>query len=307
MFIAPFALLYALYIIIVYAAIYARKKILEEGRNWRGIPAFLGGVAFFLILGILYFGIFTFYFLYYIAYFIIPTLIALPLVIAYKANSKIERKQVTGYQVIRRVVSLTETLGIIGPVLVLIGCVLLFIGSFTRVFWGWSYTSYISYLFTWICSLIGFIGVILGLKGRTYGRFFCFLAGIIVVAGSFIFVGRWGTILTISLFYFDPYIVLIGGIFSIASQNDFLMYYLKGREFSEEFISIEEEIDKIKDLKLFLQEKLGSDWEQIKISLEAYQAGELDKNTFITIAIKNIGNKFIHIFKEGKRGKLSEF
>ncbi len=100
--------------------------------------------------------------------------------------------------------------------------------------------------------------------------------------------------------------MLIGGILSVASQNDFLMYYVKGRALSEDFISIEEEIDKIKDLKLFLQEKLGSDWENIKISFEAYQVGELDKNTFITTAIKNVGNKFIDIFKEEKRGKINE-
>jgi hypothetical protein len=113
--------------------------------------------------------------------------------------------------------------------------------------------------------------------------------------------------LTLSIFFFDPYIVGIGGLLSIISHNDFLMHYLKGREVTEKFISIESEIEKIKDLKLFLQEKLGSDWEKIKIILEAYQAGELDKNTFITTAIKNIGNKFIEIFKEEKRGELNEF
>jgi len=303
MFIAPFALLYALYIIIVYGAIYARKKILEEGRNWRGVPSFLGGVAFFVIIGVVYFGIFSFYDLYYGAYFIIPILIAIPLVVAYKANSKIKRRERIDYEVIREEMSWRETVGIIGPVLVLIGCGMLFIMSFLSLVWGWYYANYLSNLFTWLCSLLGFIGVIFGLKGRTYGRFFCFLAGLLAIAGSYI---QWGRVLTISLFFFDPYIVGIGGILSIISQDDFLMYYLKGREFTDRFISIEEEIGKIEDLKMFLQEKLGSDWEKIKISLEAYQAGELDKNTFIATAIKNIGNKFINIFKEAKRGELNK-
>lgn len=307
MFIAPFALLYAFYIIVLYAIIYVRKKIFEEGRNWRGIPTFLGGVAFFLMIGILYIGFLTFYFLFYLSYFVIPLLIIIPLIIGYKANSRIKRKEVTGYQIIHREMNWTETVGIIGPVLVLIGCSLLFFSSIMHIFWGWYYQNYISILFLWICSLNGFAGVFLGLKGRTSGRFLCFLSGAMVVAGCFINIGPWGTILTVSfLGYIDPFIVLIGGILSIASQNDFLTYYVKGRELSEEFISIEEEIDKIKDLKLFLQEKLGSDWENIKISFEAYQVGELDKNTFITTAIKNIGNKFIDIFKEEKRGKISE-
>jgi hypothetical protein len=307
MFIAPFALIYAFYIIVLYAIIYVRKKILEEGRNLRGVPTFLGAIAFFLMIGILYTGFLTFYFLSYFSFFVIPLLILIPLIIEYKANSKIKRKEVTGYQVIHREMNWTETVGIIGPVLVLIGCSLLFFSSIMYIFWGWYYLNYISILFTWICSLNGFAGVLFGLKGRTYGRFLCFLSGALVVAGCFIFIGPWGTILTVSFIgYFDPFIVLIGGILSVASQNDFLMYYVKGRDLSEEFISIEEEIDKIKDLKLFLQEKLGSDWENIKISFKAYQVGELDKNTFITTAIKNVGNKFIEIFKEEKRGKINE-
>jgi len=304
-FIAPFALLYAFYIIIVYVAIYARKKILEEGRNWRGVPMFLGGIAFFVVIGIIYFGIFTFYYLFFAAYIILPILIIVPLVIAYKANSKIERKDVVGYQVIHKKMSWSETVGIIGPVLVLIGCAILFFESFLYIFWGWYGIGYLSPLFTWFCSLIGFAGVILGVKGRSYGRFFCFLAGVLAIAGRFIPIQEW-TVLTFSYFFFEPFLLGIGGILCVISQNDFFMYYLKGRELHEEFINIEVEIDKIDDLKLFLQEKLGSDWDKIKISLEAYQAGELDKNTFITTAVKNIGNKFIDIFKERKRGKLND-
>lgn len=303
MFIAPFAILYALYITLVYLAIYARKKILEEGKNWRGIPIFLGIVAFFVVIGVIFFGIYTLFILWYAAFFIIPTLIALPLIFAYRANSKIKRRDILEYEVLHREMSWSETLGMIGPVLVLIGCVMLFISSFLYVIFGWYYINYLSTLFTWGCSLLGFSGIILGLKGRAYGRFLCFLAGVLIVAGMYI---PFGFYLTITMFMFDPYIVGIGAILSIISGKNFLVYYLRRSEITERFISIEDEIDKVKDLKLFLQEKLGSDWEKIKISFEAYQAGELDKKTFIATAIKNIGNNFIDIFKELKGGKPSE-
>lgn len=258
-FIAPFALLYALYIILVYAAIYARKKILEEGRNWRGIPELLGIVAFFVVIGIVYFGIYTFYSLYFAAFFIIPVLIAIPLVIAFRANTKIKRKDRIGYQVIHKEISWRETVGILGPVLVLIGSGMLFFMSFLSLGWGGDYVNYLPNIFTWLCSLLGFMGVILGLKGRNYGKYICFIAGVLAIVGSFIPIGFWGRFITISILYFDPYIVGIGGILSIISQDDFLMYYLKGREFTEEVTSIEDEIGKIKDLKTFLQEKLGPD------------------------------------------------
>jgi hypothetical protein len=297
MFIAPFAILYTLYILLVYLAIYARKKILEEGKSWRGIPPFLGIIAFFVVIGVFYFGIYTLYYLSFAIYFIMPTLIALPLIFAYRANSKIKRRDRMEYEVIHREMSWSETLGIVGPVLVLIGCVLLFISAFIRVLFGWYYLNYLSALFTWLCSLIGFSGVILGVKGRAYGRFLCLLSGVLIIAGIYI---PFGLYLTMPLFMFDPFIVGIGGILSILSRGDFLIYYLKRSEFTERFISIEDEIDKVEDLKMFLQEKLGPDWEKIKISLEAYQAGELDKSTFIATAIKNIGNKFIDIFKEVK-------
>ncbi|MFX0058417.1 MAG: hypothetical protein ACFE8J_08975 [Candidatus Heimdallarchaeota archaeon] len=305
-FIAPFALLYAFYIILVYAAVYAQKKIMEEGRNWRGVPAILGGVAFFVIIGIVYFGIFTFYYLFYLAFIMIPILIVVPLVFAYKAYSKIKRKEKTVYDLIRKEISWSEALGIIGPVLVLIGCGMLFATSFYYIMISWYSANYLSPLYTWLCSLLGIIGVILGLKGRIYGRFLCFIAGILAIAGIYIHIDTWWMGLTISIFYFDPYIAGFGGLLSIISHKDFLMYYLKGREATEKFISIKEEIVRKADLKLFLQEKLGSDWEKIKISLKAYQAGEFDINTFIKTAVKNIGKKFIDIFKEEKGGKLND-
>ncbi|MFX1567718.1 MAG: hypothetical protein ACFFCV_05040 [Promethearchaeota archaeon] len=304
-FIAPFALLYAFYISIVYAALYTQKKILEEGRNWRGIPAILGGVAFFVIIGMFYFGIYLFYF-FYLGFFIIPFLIAVPVIVAYKAYSKIKRKDRTAYDLIRKQISWSEAVGMLGPVLILIGCGILFVTSIYFLLMGWSSAYYLSYFYTWLCGLLGIVGVILGLKGRTYGRFLCFIAGVLAIAGLFIRVGTWWMGLTFSIFFFDPFIAGIGGLLSIISHNDFLMYYLKGREATEKFISIEEEIERKTDLKLFLQEKLGPDWEKIKISLAAFQAGELDKNTFIKTAIKNIGPKFIDIFKEEKRGELNE-
>lgn len=305
-FIAPFALLYAFYIVLVYAALYAQKKIMEEGRNWRGVPALLGGVAFFVNIGIIYFGIYIFYYIFYLAFFMIPILIAVPLVVAYKAYSKIKRKERTAYDLIRKEISWSEAVGMIGPVLVLIGCGMLFVMSIYFIFMGWYSANYLSYFYTWLCGLLGIVGVILGLKGRTYGRFLCFLAGVLAIAGLYIRAGTWWMSLTITIFYFDPFIAFIGGLLSIISHKDFLMYYLKGREVTEKFISIEEEIERKTNLKLFLREKLGPDLEKIKISLEAYQAGELDINTFIKTAIKNIGKKFIDIFKEETRGELNE-
>jgi hypothetical protein len=66
---------------------------------------------------------------------------------------------------------------------------------------------------------------------------------------------------------------------------------------------IMEKMDKIDDLKAFLKEKLSSDWEKIKLRFEAYNAGEIEKSTFVNTAIKYVGKKFIEIFKEERPSK----
>ncbi|MFX0105732.1 MAG: hypothetical protein ACFE75_09590, partial [Candidatus Hodarchaeota archaeon] len=77
-------------------------------------------------------------------------------------------------------------------------------------------------------------------------------------------------------------------------------------EYREKISDIMEEMDKIDDLKTFLKEKLSSDWEKIKLSFEAYKAGEIEKGIFINTALKNVGNKFIEIFTDQKSEKLND-
>jgi len=69
------------------------------------------------------------------------------------------------------------------------------------------------------------------------------------------------------------------------------------KEWSVDFVKVEEEMDNIEDLEQFLKTKLSTDWEKIKLSFNAYKAGELPKRVFIEVSIKNIGkDKFTSLF-----------
>ncbi len=103
--------------------------------------------------------------------------------------------------------------------------------------------------------------------------------------------------------YLFIFLILLGGVLSVVSEERFLNYYLDRRDTESIIVKVEEEMDKIEDLKQFLKTKLSNDWEKIKLSFDAYKAGELSKRVFVEVAIKNIGKeRFTSLFlKSPKR------
>ena len=306
-FIAQFALLFAGYILLLSLLLYIRRKMVEEGKDWVGIQVILGIILIAVIIALFYFGFFLFYLSFF---FVMPLFIGIPLLIAYRADSKrIRRKRIkyetTGTESDWRLIA-----GTLGPFLILIGAIILLIysalslilGGYDR---GWTF----SFLFTFLWGLIALIGVIFEVSGDKFGRFFCLIVGILAIAGQYIPIGRqqydWNdyyTIyLSISFMQFEPFMILIGSLISFASKDEFFKYFKLKREFRKKYFDVSEQMNKVGDLEAFLKEKLSSDWEKIKASFEAYKLGELEKITFIDIALKNIGNKFIEIFREKKR------
>jgi hypothetical protein len=135
MFIAPFTLGYALFIVFLYVAVRTRKKILEEGRHLRGIPTLMGLLAFFDMMFLIMSGIFLFLDFLYLGFFILPVLILGPLIIAFIANSKIKKKERIEYEVVHMKMSGIEAVGIIGPILVILGCLMLTGSIFSKIFY----------------------------------------------------------------------------------------------------------------------------------------------------------------------------
>ncbi|MFW9950496.1 MAG: hypothetical protein ACFFKA_10280 [Candidatus Thorarchaeota archaeon] len=77
---------------------------------------------------------------------------------------------------------------------------------------------------TLILALIGLIGAIMGFLGKKLGAWLMLIAGIVAVVGLFvplatINLGVYGSILvplTYSMFYADPFLLLLGGILGLA-------------------------------------------------------------------------------------------
>ncbi|MHA2390472.1 MAG: hypothetical protein ACXAEX_00745 [Promethearchaeota archaeon] len=311
-FIAQFALLFAGYILMLSAILYVRKKMYEEGKDWVGIQIILGIFTVGIIITLFYFGIFLFFFAFY---FIMPLFIGIPLILAYRVDSKRVKRKRIKYEAPGMKTDLRLVAGTLGPFLILIGAVILVIFmSLYLIMGGFDPEWTLSFLITFLWGIIAIIGIILEVFGKKFGRFFCLLAGILAVVGQYIPIGRYTygygyyyTIyLSVSLMQFEPYLILIGALISVASKDEYFKYFSIKREFRKKYFDIKTEMDNIPDLETFLREKLSADWEKIHISFKAYKAGELEKDTFIETAIKNIGNKFIEIFREQKRGKLDE-
>lgn len=197
--------------------------------------------------------------------------------------------------------------GRVGPILVLIvGIIFLIHGIITILV-----IPYFTHaLYELLCGIIAILGIYLGLKRRVYARFLCLIAGILGVAGLIIpFPSHesYGILYLLSYYissyyldYIFAFLFFIGGLLSVASEERFLNYYLEKRDLKTSVKDVGEELDKIddleNDLENFLKQKLLSDWDKIKITFNAYKAGELEKSVFIEIAVKNLGNKFLNIF-----------
>lgn len=303
-YIAPFALLLATFIIIISAIFYVRKKILEESKNWRGIPTILGVIALVVLGALFYMSIFVSFFL---TPFIL-IILGIPLILA-EARYRIKLRERLDYPSITIEVNWSLTAGIVGPILILIGASIVLFYGISRLIGTFLFFQ-LTYILTFLWGLLALIGLFVGIKAKRIGSFICLIAGVLSTFGMYIPIGTlygfWPVYLSSSVFYFEPYLMLIGGIIGVISKDDFLEYFVVKREYRKKFSDIMEEMDKIDDLKTFLKEKLSSDWEKIKISFEAYKAGEIEKGTFIKTALKNIGNKFIEIFTEQKRENLNE-
>ena len=202
-----------------------------------------------------------------------------------------------------------SVIGRVGPILTLIGAILFLIdGAFCVIMSLPFATINTSSFYELMCGIMGILGIYFGFKRKEFARFLCLIAGILGVTGMIIpfpRIGYWylasGMLSIFRLIFLDYVVIflfLIGGLLSVASENRFLNYYLEKNALKDSFINVEEELDKIDDLESFLKEELSSDWEKIKLSFNAFKTGELNKTLFIEVAVKNIGAKFLDIFRK---------
>ncbi len=298
-FIAIFSLVFMIYILTLYGILYVRKKMFEEGRDWVRIQVLLGLILIVVMIVLFFISNFMFAFLFFLGFIlIIPLLIGLPLIIAYNKDPKRRRRKRIEFKTLSKEPDWRLTAGIIGPFFISIGAVLLLISSFMGFIFGISSFRFFTLSFTFLCGLIAVIGLVIESKRRKFGRFFCLIAGVLAIAGQYIPIGIY--YLSISLWTYEPYLIIIGTLIGFVSKDHFFNYFLIKREVRKNQFDIKEEIDKIGDLETFLMDKLSSYWMKIEKSFKAYKVGEMDKTTFIEIAIKNIGTKFIDIFLEQK-------
>ncbi|MHA2034850.1 MAG: zinc ribbon domain-containing protein [Promethearchaeota archaeon] len=126
----------------------------------------------------------------------------------------------------------------IGPKLTLFLGILFLIEGIVRIFiFFLTSMIYPNTLYILICGILAISGVVLGLKGYKNAWFLCLIAGILAVAGVLIFNFILRFILQIftiilpvgMLLFFINYgfsfILLIGGILCVMSEEGFLSYY----------------------------------------------------------------------------------
>ena len=309
-FIAIFSLIFMVYILTLYGILYVRKKMFEEGRDWVRIQVLLGLILIVVMIVLFFISNFMFAFLFFLGFIlIIPLLIGLPLIIAYNKDPKRRRRKRIEFKTLSREPDWRLIAGIIGPFFISIGAVLLLISSFMGIIFGIASYRFFTLSFTFLMGLIAVIGLVIESKRRKFGRFFCLIAGVLAIAGPYIPIGRvydaiYSIYITVylsgSFWIYEPYLIIIGTLIGFVSKDHFFNYFLIKREVRKNQFDIKEEIDKIGDLETFLMDKLSSSWMKIEKSFKAYKVGEMDKTTFIEIAIKNIGTKFIDIFLEQK-------
>jgi len=133
--------------------------------------------------------------------------------------------------------------GRLGPKLTLILGMLFLIEGITRIIVFFLSTMYYpNTLYILICGILAISGVLIGLKGNENARFLCLIAGILAIVGLLIFnfILRFilqiiSIILPLGMLLYDlnysfPFILLIGGILSVISDEKFLSSYREGRD-----------------------------------------------------------------------------
>jgi len=200
-----------------------------------------------------------------------------------------------------------SVIGRVGPILTVVGAIIFLInGIFWIIISFFAGINTINF-YELMCGIMGILGIYFGFKRKEFARFLCLIAGILGVAGLIIPFPKFGWwynlgMLALLRFIFLDYVFiflfLIGGLLSVASENRYLNYYLEKSALKDLFVNVGEEMDRIDDLESFLKENLSSDWEKIKASFTAFKTGELEKALFIEVAVKNIGEKFLDIFRK---------
>ena len=135
--------------------------------------------------------------------------------------------------------------GRIGPRLTLILGIFYFIDGIVGIFIFFLTSMIMLYPdtpFTLSCGILALLGVLLGIKGYKNARFLCLIAGILGVTSLLVFNVILRFFLTLFqfilplgplLFFVNlivPFILLIGGILSVISGEDFLRYYRDRRD-----------------------------------------------------------------------------
>lgn len=128
--------------------------------------------------------------------------------------------------------------GRLGPILTLIlGIFFLIEGAIRIIVFFISTMYYPNTLYILICGILAISGVLIGLKGYENARFLCLIAGILAIIGLLIFnfflrfiLLLINMILTLGMLLYDlnfsfPFILLIGGILSVISEEKFLSSY----------------------------------------------------------------------------------
>lgn len=135
---------------------------------------------------------------------------------------------------------------LVGPILGLIGGTLLMIGGLlvlgvmgtleaTLALSGLTWVDigldptlfYVNFTMTLLFGIVGLIGAILAMVGKKIGVYLMLVMGIIAVVGLFIPIGSYTLIfllvnitLNSSLFFVDPFLLLVGGILGLALKAE---------------------------------------------------------------------------------------
>ena len=134
---------------------------------------------------------------------------------------------------------------IVGPILGLIGGLILTVGGFmlfnsiaqieallALMAWTWADIGfdpmlfYLQMILTIVWGLLGLTGAILAFQGKKIGVYLMLIFGIVATVGMFIPIGVMVIIIPIpvtlnaSLFFFDPILVLLGGILGLVLKEE---------------------------------------------------------------------------------------
>ena len=114
---------------------------------------------------------------------------------------------------------------LIGPIIAIIGSMLLLIGGllavtnpFIQIIMAVFPTIALSFVMPIILGVLGLVGALMAATGRKVGNYVVIISGLVAVIGMFIPV-FFIFPLVMSLFYVDPILILIGGILGVAIKE----------------------------------------------------------------------------------------